>query len=100
MAKWADILIYDAKTGSDGNHLELFWCRDDKGDTLGAPYLLSRMEVISKIKSGKTFCTIYEGNDGWRRGATIFIYSLFSREFVKTHRDGLQKDNLRFFAES
>ena len=96
MSKWADKLIDAVKFNSQHSHIDYIQCRDDLGESVSNnKETLSRQEVITKIKKGVNFCTIFRGEDGkWKYGAAVTIITIDGEEFIKTKADRLKKDNL------
>lgn len=57
------------------------------------PEIISRMDVIKLIKSGKTVGTKYKVGGEWKTGAQLKPYEV-TREFLRTVDDDTTRDNL------
>lgn len=100
MTKWADKLIDMVQYDSRHTQIESVRYRFDKGDTVGnEAHWISRRDVISQIKSGTTFCTIFSEGGKWKQGSFVKIVTIGGEEFIKTYADQTQKDNLENLPE-
>jgi len=51
--------------------------------------------VISKIKQGKKYMTIFRTKDGkWKRGEEVHILTIDGEEFIRTDANKIKADNL------
>lgn len=100
MAKWADKIIYSVRYNQKHTHIDQVKCAEDKGDNLGSEEILSRQQVVSALKSGKTFCTATKNQNGkWAKGALVEIFPVQGQEFIKTKADNTPTDNLENLPE-
>lgn len=96
MAKWADYLIAEVRYNAAGTHIDkVRGYVDDGGDSVGASMEKTRQTVVSELKSGTTFCTIFKGDNGkWKQGAAVIIDVVDGTEYIKTKPDNTKRDNL------
>jgi hypothetical protein len=95
MNKWADYGISAVKFNYAHTHIDRVRVHPDNGDSIGASFEQSRMDVITAIKKGTTFVTIFKGNDGnWKKGQPVYIIKVNGVEFIKTVDNGKAVDNL------
>lgn len=100
MQKWADYLISAVRYNSEHTHIVQVAVHPDNGDTVGARSVLTRQEVISAIKNGYTFCTIYkDGSDKWQQGQKVIIIKVNGVDYIKTTDNGKASDNLENLPE-
>jgi hypothetical protein len=97
--KWADFLIAKVEYNPEETHIQRVLVYEDKGDTLGSSSEQLRSEVVTNLKSGKKYMTIYKAKDKdnkdvWKKGAEVYIITIKNQEFIKTVRDETPKDNL------
>ena len=59
MDKWADYLISAVKTNPDQIHMDFLECHSDFGCVVCENIVLSRTDLISKIKTGCTYATVF-----------------------------------------
>lgn len=53
----------------------------------------SRQDVVSSIKNGKVFCTVYDSN-GWKQGSKINVIRVNNIDYLRTDSNLFAKDNL------
>lgn len=99
MAKWADKLIFEVAYNYKHTHIEAVRCYDDNGESVGALTQLTRREVITKIRAGYTFCTIFKNGTKWNKGAMVEVVNIDGEDFIKTVADRTKKDNLENLPE-
>ena len=91
--KWADFLI--SKVGYDTNRTHIVKVRvhKDLGDNIGDTYDENRSTVVSNLKNDKTYCTIIK-KEKWAKGASVKIFPVHGKEFIKTKKNEIESDNL------
>jgi hypothetical protein len=95
MAKWADYCISAVRFNSRHTHIDRVRIYPDDGEKLGTSSEASRPDVISAIRDGKTFVTIFKNTKGtWDKGQSVFIVKIAGDEYIKTVRDNTTVDNL------
>lgn len=92
--KWADYCISHVKYNPEKTHIVQVRVREDLGDKLANPIDWSRIDVLNSLKNGKSFCTIIEGTDDWKKGAMVRKVIINNIEYIKTKRDSIENDNL------
>lgn len=95
MEKWADYAISSVRFNPAHTHIDQVQVRRDNGDTLGPTSTEQRQTVVSSLKRGVTFTTIFSGaNEKWQRGQPVFIDRVNGIEYIKTVPNGKAIDNL------
>lgn len=100
MAKWADYGISAVRYNSAHTHIDRVQAYPDNGESLGSLVEFSRATVVSQIKAGTTFVTIFRGTDGnFRKGQPVYIIKINGTEYIKTVDNGKEQDNLENLPE-
>jgi hypothetical protein len=95
MAKWADYCISGVRFNDKHTHIDKVRRLPDNGDSLGSSSEVSRQTVISELKDGTTYVTIFKDeNQKWKKGRAVFIVSMNGVDYIKTVADNTTKDNL------
>lgn len=96
MVKWADYLIAEVRYNAAGTHIDrVRGYADDGGDAVGDTMEKTRQTVVSELKNGTTFCTIFKGDNGkWKKGEGVIIDPVGGTEYIKTKPDSTKRDNL------
>ena len=93
MAKWADYLISQVSYSKD--HVVSVAIRhsdSEKGISTGTP--IDRMTIISDIKNGITYLTIFQGKNTWLKGDQIRTFSISGNPFLRIDGNRVELDNL------
>jgi hypothetical protein len=94
-SQWADYTISAVRYNSQHTHIDQLEVRKDSGDSLGVANVWLRQDVISSIKSGKTFVTVLKNRDGtWRKGDNVSIVRVNGVEYLRTDGNSRASDNL------
>jgi hypothetical protein len=100
MTKWADCAISAVRYNAAHTHIDRVRVHQDTGETIGAPFEQSRMDVVTALKRGRTFVTIVKTADGkWNKGQPVYIIRVNGVEFIKTVDNGKAADNLENLPE-
>ena len=100
MEKWADYAISAVRYNSAHTHIDTVRIHQDNGDSIGVSAEQTRQTIISAIKNGTTFITIFKGEDGnWKKGQPIYIIKVNGTEYIKTVDNGKEADNLENLPE-
>jgi len=76
-------------------HIEKLKVHEDQIDSVGPGLVQTRSWVISKIREGKTFITIYKNDDGkWRSGDNVHIIVVNGAYYIRTDGNSTEGDNL------
>lgn len=95
MEKWADYLISAVQFNPERTHINKLKIAPDDGDGVGAFLIYERQRIVSAIKSGTTFSTIYKnGNEKWIKGKDVIVVEINEVEYLKTIADDKLVDNL------
>lgn len=93
--KWADYGISAVKYNSRGTHIDQVRVHKDNGDSIGAPKVWLREQVVSALETGYTFVTIPKNNQGnWIRGRNVEIIKVNGTKYIRTDRNSIASDNL------
>ncbi|MBZ9570552.1 DUF3892 domain-containing protein [Methanobrevibacter sp. TMH8] len=94
MGKWADYCISAVRYNNKNTHIEYVEVRKDNGETIGSSETWKRADVLNKLNTGKTFCTIIFKENKWYEGADVIKVTIRGKEYIKTVNDGTEEDNL------
>ncbi|MGG4011049.1 DUF3892 domain-containing protein [Bacillus smithii] len=94
--KWADYLIsavrYEDKNKKE--RIKVLKVHTDNGDKVGAGTDWLREDVISSIEEGYTYCTIYQKDGKWNKGAKVEIVIVDGSKYLRTDANKIKRDNL------
>lgn len=99
MKKWADYLISEVRYTSD--HLISIAIRHkdtNQGITKGEP--IDRLTIISDIKNGLLYITIYNQKNSWKKGHRIQTFSIGGTPYLRIDQNKAQLDFLGDLPES
>jgi len=96
MAKWADFLISgvlytEADKKKNISHVQVY---EDKGNTVGLPFTLTRDEMLNKIDSNYSFKTTYVKDGKYSQGENVRKVKIKDNVYLRTDRDEIEEDNL------
>ncbi|MBI3259241.1 MAG: DUF3892 domain-containing protein [Ignavibacteriae bacterium] len=94
MTKWADYGISAVKFRDDNVYILSVKVHEDKGESIGNAFEVRREDIVSSIKSGKTFCTILRKDNKWSKGEDVGIVAINNKEFIRTDKNQTERDNL------
>jgi hypothetical protein len=95
MAKWADYLISAVRYNEKKTHIEMVRVHEDLGDKVGSSTDIARGIVITSIKNGNSYVTIFKAANGnWQRGEDVRIITVNGEEFLRTDANEKASDNL------
>jgi len=95
MTKWADYGVSAVRFNNAHTHIDRARAHPDNGDTIGAGTEYSRPDIVTAIKKGVTFVTIFKGSDDkWNKGQPVYIIKINGIEYIKTVDNGKAVDNL------
>jgi hypothetical protein len=95
MDKWADCLISAVKTSPDQKHIDFVECHSDFGCVVCENIILSRTDLISKMKKGCTYATVFRTPMGkWRKGQDVHMVIVDGKDFLRTDsKNNVASDN-------
>ena len=100
MEKWADYGIAACRYNSEHTHIDKVIAHSDNGENFGPAVEYSRQEVITSIKAGKSFLTIFKNSAGnWGKGQPLIIITINGKEYIKTVDNNKEIDNLENLPE-
>jgi len=93
MDKWADFLI--SQVSYNSNHL-ISKIRQHKDSEKGidSGKIVDRLTLISDIKHGLDYITIYSGLSSWKRGNKIRIFWIHGQPYFRIDQNKVKLDNL------
>jgi len=95
MAKWADYAISAVRFNGAHTHIDRVRVHPDNGDSIGNGSEQARSAIISSLKSGTSFVTIFRNSQGnWSKGQPVYIIKVNGTEYIKTVDNGKAVDNL------
>ena len=72
----------------------------DLGDNVGAAEETARSSVVTNIKNGNNYMTIFAGANGnWKKGQDVRIIKVGNEEFIRTDANAKASDNLENLPE-
>ena len=84
MDKWADCLISAVKTSADQIYIDFVQCHSDFGCVVCENIILSRADLISKIKKGNSCTTVFRTPMGkWRKGEEVRLVIVDGKDFLR-----------------
>jgi hypothetical protein len=102
MAKWADYLISKVRyeENEKTKHIVKVYVHTDNDDKVSGGIDWTRKEVIDTLDKGKTFYTIFKGDNGnWKKGAKVEKILVDGVYYLKTVANNTKKDNLENLPE-
>lgn len=94
MTKWADYCISAVRFNDKRTHIDKVRRHPDNDTSIG-PGAVSRENVVTDLKRGTTYFTIFKDqSDKWSKGQSVYIVKINGTEFIKTVDDKTTKDNL------
>lgn len=95
MTKWADYLISAVKYNEKNTHIVEVKQRTDLDDKVSEATKVNRANVVSNLKAGKTYMTIYQNeNKEWKKGEDVRIKKVDGTEYITTDPNETKRDNL------
>jgi hypothetical protein len=100
VTKWADYCISAVRFNDKRTHIDKVRRHPDNDTSIGAGAEVSRENVVTDLKRGTTYFTIFKDqSDKWSKGQSVYIVKINGTEFIKTVDDKTTKDNLDKLAE-
>jgi hypothetical protein len=94
MQKWADYLVSRVKSVTGSNLIRCVEVHSDFGCLVCETTIESRSEVISNIKHGVCYTTVFKTAMGkWRRGEDIRVVTVDGIEYLRTDAKPEAADN-------
>lgn len=95
MTKWADYAISDVRFNDRHTHIDRVKARADNRDTIGPATDHARADIISALKKGVTYITIFKDRENkWSKGQAVYIIKVNGTDYIKTVDNGKPVDNL------
>ena len=98
MKKWADYLI--SEVAYDLNNLiSVAKVHQDTDQGISKGELEDRSKIISNIKNGLSYITIYSGKNSWIKGREIHIFSIDGNSYLRIDKNKAKLDHLGDLSE-
>lgn len=96
--KWADYLISAVKYDSNRRIVQVRQHKDT-GENIEEGEVIDRSTLISNLKHGMKYATIYNSNSNWKYGEKITLNKSGRENFIRTDSNKVEFDNLKFVSE-
>jgi hypothetical protein len=94
MDKWADYLISAVRTGPTPDRIDCVEVHSDFGCVVCENLILSRTDLITNIKKGIRYVTIFKTPMGkWRRGEDIHLITVNGEDYLRIDNKAEAADN-------
>ncbi len=93
---------YIEKVRYNKSHTRIVWVsvRQDSSSRLSGAHNMVRKKMVSLMREGKQFMTIFRNAEGkYRKGQKISVVRVKGTEYIRTDRDELEKDQLEDLPE-
>jgi hypothetical protein len=94
MPAWADYGVAAVRYNFMDTDITWLKILKDNGEFMGAPMDYPRQHVVSAIKRGVRFVTIFWENDEWQIGEPVLLVKINGIEYLKTSEDDRIVDDL------
>src|SRR6266702_3577802 len=94
--RWADHLIYEARFDATQTRIIRLRLAMDTGIGVDERGEYLRQDVVSAIKNGSTFATVFQDpvTGDWTFGHQVFLAAVNGVEYVKIGESASEKDDL------
>lgn len=94
--RWADYLIYEARFDATQTRIIRLRLATDNGIAVDESGEYLRQDVVSAIKNGSTFATVFQdqGTGNWTFGHRVFLAAVNGVEYIKIAESASEKDDL------
>jgi hypothetical protein len=94
MKKWADYLIYAVKTNPNQTQIDSAEIHPDFSNPIYQTLILPRTDIITNIKKGFTYTTVYKTATGkLRKGENIHLTNINGQDYLRTDTKTAPSDN-------
>lgn len=100
MSDRADFYIEKVRYNKD--HTRIVWVsvRQDSSSKLSGPFNMVRKKMVSLMREGKQFMTIFRNEEGkYRKGQKILVVSIKGSEYIRTDEALTEQDQLENLPE-
>ena len=98
MSTWADYLISAVKYDSCRRILEIKQHKDT-GGAIGEGEIIDRETLVENLQNGLKCATIFSSDSKWRRGDPVHMIKSREGILVRTDKNKVAMDNLKFLTE-
>jgi hypothetical protein len=92
--KWADYLVSAVKTNPNQTHIHSVEVHSDFGCVVCETLIFSRADVISNMKKGCTYTTVFKTAIGkWRKGEDVHLVNINGEDYLRTDIKSVASDN-------
>lgn len=93
-SKWADYVITGVRYNASHSSISEVEVRADNGETIGAPRLVTRQQMISAIVGGESAVTAFRRDTKWHKGEDVRVATINGVRYLRTDRNSTSADNL------
>ena len=94
MDKWADYLVSGVRSNVGQTRVTVLQIHSDFGNIVSETLIISRADVISKIKSGCRYATVFKTAIGkWRKGEDVHVVTINGEDYLRTDTKNVPSDN-------
>jgi hypothetical protein len=94
--------FYIEKVRYNKDHTRIVWVsvRQDSSSKLSGPFNMVRKKMVSLMREGKQFMTIFRNEEGkYRKGQKILVVSIKGSEYIRTDEALTEQDQLENLPE-
>ncbi len=94
--------FYIEKVRYNKGHTRIVWVsvRQDSSSRLSGPHNMVRKKMVSLLREGKQFMTIFRSPEGkYRKGQKISVIQVKGVDYIRTDQDETEKDQLEDIPE-
>jgi hypothetical protein len=100
MVKWAQYLISEVRYSADHRRILQVKQHEDLDGEISEGIIVDRDVVVSNLKKGKTYITIYNGSSKtWKKGEKVRGFSVDGEYYIRTDKNKVNLDNLGMLNE-
>jgi hypothetical protein len=100
MVKWAQYLISEVRYSPDHKKILQVKQHEDLDGQISEGSIVDREVVVSNLKKGKTYMTIYDGSSKtWKKGEKVRGFSVDGEYYIRTDKNKVNLDNLGLLNE-
>lgn len=93
MQKWADYLISGVTTDINQNRIKTVEAHSDFGCMVCETTIFSRADVITNLKKGVTYSTVFKTAMGkWRKGDDVRLVTVNGEDYLRTDNNCVAQD--------
>ena len=100
LEKWADFLISEVRYAPDRKTILEVKQHEEKDGSVSEAVVVSRNEVSSNLKKGRTYMTIHNGSSAnWKQGEKVRTFRVDGDHYIRADKNKVNRDNLGMLNE-